>query len=155
MQTISENRRARFDYEILETFEAGIELSGLEVKSAKRGGMQIAGSHGIIRSPRLRSGETGGGEAYLVNSRIPPYQPQNTPSDYNPSRTRKLLLHKDEISKLVGSLKQKLSLIPLRAYLKNNFVKIELGLARPKKKRDKRESIKKVDARREMKKFRD
>ncbi len=141
MDTISENRRARFDYEISETYEAGIELQGHEVKGAKLGRMQLAGSHAIIR----------GGEIYLINSQIPQYQPGNTPKDYDAGRTRRLLLKKVEISGLLGSLKQKsVSLIPLRAYVKNGFIKIELGLARAKKKHDKREALKKKSTEREM-----
>ena len=133
-ETIAENRRARFDYEIAEKFEAGIELRGFEVKSAKIGRMQIAGAYAIIR----------GGEAYLITSQIPPYQTGNTPPDYDPGRTRRLLLRKDEIKRLEGLLKQKsMSLVALRAYVKNNFIKIELGAGRAKKKGDKREALKK------------
>lgn len=146
MNALSENRRARFDYEILETYEAGVELRGFEVKSAKAGRMQLVGSHAIIK----------GGEIWLLNSQIPPYQPKNTPKDYDPSRTRRLLLKKDEIKSLEGKLHQKsISLIPLKMYTKNNLVKMELGLARPKKKGDKRESLKKramdMEVRRELK----
>ncbi len=138
---LAENRRARFDYEIRESIEAGIELFGFEVKSAKLGRMGIAGSYVIIR----------GNEGWLLNSRIPPYQEKNTPKDYNPSRTRRLLLHKHEISKLVGLLKEKsLSIVPLRAYLKNGFIKIELGIGKSRKAGDKRELLKKRAARREM-----
>jgi SsrA-binding protein len=143
MKALSENRRARFDYEVSDTFEAGIELMGFEVKSAKSGRMQLAGSYAIIR----------GGEAWLINSQIPPYQPNNTPAGYEPSHPRRLLLHRDEIKKLIGALKAKAFLIPLRAYLKNGFVKIELGLGKPRKKSDKRELLKKRAAEKEMKKF--
>ncbi|MDP2598895.1 MAG: SsrA-binding protein SmpB [Candidatus Liptonbacteria bacterium] len=141
MENIAENRKARFDYEILETFEAGIELKGFEAKSAKTGLMQISGSHALIR----------GGEAWFVNCQIPPYQPKNSPADYDPSRTRRLLLHAQEIKRLAGLLKEKkASLIAIRAYVKNNLVKIELGLGKPRKKSDKREVLKKRSARREM-----
>lgn len=141
MDNIAENRKARFDYEILETFEAGIELKGFEAKSAKGGLMQIAGAHVLIR----------GNEAWLVNCQIPPYQPKNSPADYDPSRTRRLLLHAQEIKRLAGLLKEKkASLTALRAYVKNNLVKIELGLGKPRKKSDKREVLKKQSARREM-----
>lgn len=142
MENVAENRRARFDYEISETFEAGIKLRGFEVKSAKSGRMQLAGSYAIIR----------GREAWLINSQIPPHQPKNAPKDYDPGGTRKLLLHKNEISKLSGALKQKSTfLVPLRAYLKLGIIKIELGLGKPRKKSDKREFIKKRTAEREMK----
>jgi len=140
MNTIAENRRARFDYETSETFEAGIELRGFEVKSVKLGRMQLAGSHAVIR----------GNEAWLLNSQIPPYQPKNTPSGYDPGRTRRLLLRGDEIKTLIGKIKEKFSLIPLRAYLKNGFIKIEIAVAKPRKKWDKRELLKKRTAEREM-----
>ncbi|MBU6500404.1 MAG: SsrA-binding protein SmpB [Patescibacteria group bacterium] len=141
MKTIAENRRARFDYEILETMEAGVELRGFEVKSAKAGGFNLAGSYAILRN----------GQAWLINSQIPPYQPKNTPDGYDPSRSRRLLLHTSEIISLAGKLKDKsVHLIPLRTYIKNNLVKIELGLARSRKKSDKRELIKKRSAEREM-----
>ncbi len=141
IDTLTENRRARFDYEILETLEAGIELKGFEVKSAKAAQMQLAGSHALIR----------GSELWLLNSHIPPYQPKNAPADYDPARSRRLLLRGEEIKRLTGSLKEKkLSLIPLRVYVKKNLVKVELGLGRLRKKSDKREMIKKRSAEREM-----
>ncbi len=139
---VAENRRARFDYEILETFEAGIELRGFEVKSVKLGRMQLAGSYAVVR----------GGEVSILNSQIPPYQPKNMPKDYDPGRTRRLLLRGDEIKTLAGKIKEKFSLIPLRAYLKKNFIKIEIAVAKPRKKRDKRELLKKRAVEREMKK---
>jgi SsrA-binding protein len=144
MKALSENRRARFDYEILETLQAGIELRGFEVKSAKSGRFDLAGSYAIVRK----------GQVSLINARIPPYQPKNAPVDYDPSRSRRLLLRKEEISSLAGRLKDKsVHLVPLRAYTKNNLVKIELGLAKSKKKSDKREILKKRSAEREIKKF--
>ncbi len=133
MEKLAENRRARFDYDISETIEAGIELLGHEVKSVRSGQMNIAGSHALIR----------GGEAWLLNATIPAYQPLNAPENYDPKRTRRLLLKKEEIKSLVGKIKEKYSLIPLRAYAKNNRIKIELGLGRPRKKYDKRELLKK------------
>jgi SsrA-binding protein len=140
-ENIAENRRARFDYEVSENYEAGIELRGYEVKSVKNGQFQIAGSRVLIR----------GGEAWLVNSHVPPYQPKNTPEGYEEDRARRLLLTKEEIKEITGALHEKGQLlIPLRAYLKHGFVKLELGLARPRKKSDKREAIKKRTHRREM-----
>lgn len=139
--TIAENRRARFDYEIAETYEAGIELAGHEVKSAKGGRLQIAGAHVIIR----------GGEAWLVNAHIPPYQPGNTPPDYEEARARRLLLSRGEIKELQGALVDKSRhVIPLRAYLKHGLIKIELGLGRSRRKSDKREAIKKRAHQREI-----
>jgi len=141
MPDIAENRRARFDYEIEATFEAGIELRGYEVKSAKGGHFQIAGARVLIR----------GEEAWLVNAHIPPYQPKNMPGDYEEDRARRLLLTKDEIKQLTGSLHEKgRVLVPLRAYLKNGFIKISLGLGRTKLKSDKREALKKRAHMREM-----
>ncbi len=141
MEPIAENRRARFDYEISDTFEAGIELRGHEVKSVKAGHFQIAGARVLIR----------GGEAWLVNSHIPPYQPKNMPAGYEEDRTRRLLLTKDEINTLTGSLQEKGNLlIPLQAYLKHHFIKLQLGLGRTRKKSDKREVLKKRSHDREM-----
>ena len=141
METIAENRRARFDYDFAETREAGIALLGHEVKSAKGGKFQIAGARVLIR----------GGEAWLVNSHIPPYQPKNTPAEYEEDRSRRLLLTKDEIKSLTGALQEKgMSLIPLRVYLKHGLIKIELGLGRSRKKSDKREAVKKRSHDREM-----
>lgn len=141
MDTITENRRARFDYEIARTYEAGVELEGHEVKSAKGGHFQVAGAHVLIR----------GGEAWLVNSHIPPYQPGNTRVDYEEDRARRLLLSKDEIKELQGALVDKSRhVIPLRAYLKHGLIKIELGLGRSRKKSDKREVIKKRAHQREI-----
>lgn len=144
MKPIAENKKAGFDYEILEKYEAGIALSGQEVKSAKSGRFNLAGSYAVPRN----------GEFWLVNADIPPYQPKNAPADYDPSRSRKLLLHKNEIKTLVGKLQQKsFSLVPLRAYLKNGFIKLELGLGKSRKKSDKRELLKKRSAEREMRRF--
>ena len=133
-EMIAENRRARFDYEISRSYEAGVEFYGHEVKSAKGGRFQIAGAHVLIR----------GGEAWLVNSHIPPYQMGNTPPDYEENRARRLLLSKQEIKELQGALVDKAQhFVPLRAYVKHGLIKIELGLGRTRKKSDKREAIKK------------
>jgi len=138
---LAENRRARFDYEITETFEAGIELLGHEVASAKRGHMELVGSYAIIR----------GGEAWLVNMKIAPYQPKNILGEHDPSRPRRLLLHREELHALEGKLDGKSwSLLPMRAYLKKSIVKLEMGLGRPKKTRDKRDTIKKRDVERDI-----
>lgn len=141
MGFLSENRKARFDYEIIDTFEAGIELLGTEVKSAKEGRLNLSGSYAIIRN----------GQARLLNADIPAYQPKNAPKDYDPKRTRRLLLHADEIKNLTGKLQEKgLSLLPLNAHLKKGIIKIELGLGRARKKHDKREVLKKRAHEREM-----
>ena len=144
MKVVAENRRARFDYGVLEKFEAGIELSGQEVKSAKLGRMNLSSSYAVIKN----------GGAWLLNAEIPAYQPKNAPADYKSDRTRRLLLHKHELKSLTGRLQEKgLSLIPFKAYLKKNLVKIELGLARSRKKHDKRELIRRRAAEREMRRL--
>lgn len=138
---IAENRRARFDYEIKEAYEAGIELAGFEVKSARAGAFQIAGSQVLVR----------GGEAWLVNAHIPPYQPKNMPGDYEESRARRLLLSRAEIKHLDGTLRDKsLRAVPLKAYLKHGLIKLEIGIGHTRKRSDKREVIKKRTAQREM-----
>ena len=134
MKNIAINRRARRDYEILETFEAGMELKGFEVKAIKTGHINLAGSFVVIKK----------NEAWLLNANIPPYQPANTPEDYDPQRTRKLLLSAAEIKSLMGRTKEKnLTLVPLRVYNKGRLLKMEIGLGRGKRLTDKREDIKK------------
>ena len=135
------NKKAYFDYEILETYEAGIELFGFEVKSIKTGRLNLTGTFVVIKNE----------EAWLLNANIPAYQPQNSPPDYNPDRSRRLLLHKSEIKELIGKSVQKgLTLVPLRVYTKKNRIKILVGLGRYKKKIDKREDIKKREAARDI-----
>ena len=144
MEIISENKRARFDYEISDITEAGIELNGQEVKSAKKGQFQIAGAKAIIR----------GGEVWLINSHIPPYQPKNAPIDYKEDRVRKLLIKRIEINKFLGKLNDKgHELIPIKTYLKNRLIKLEIGLGKIKRKSDKREAIKKQSQERDMKRY--
>ena len=137
MAIFSQNRKANFDYEILETFEAGLVLSGAEVKSKKNGRMNLTGAYINFHN----------GELYLIGSFVAPYQPKNQPSDYDSGRSRKLLLKKQEIGYLVGKVKQKgLTLVPLKAYNKGRRIKLTLGLARGKKQYDKREAIAKREA---------
>ena len=125
----AENRKARFNYEILEKYETGIELLGTEVKSVRGGQMSLEGAFIIIR----------GGEAFLINANIPSYQPKNAPADYDPLRNRKLLLTKKEIAKLAGSEKNKsLTIVPISVYNKNRKIKVEIALVKGKKKQDKR-----------------
>ena len=141
MAELAINRRAHFDYEILTTYEAGISLLGFEVKAIKSGRINLAGAYALIR----------GNEAWLLNATIPPYQAANTPADYDPTRTRRLLLHKSEIKGLIGSVAEKgLTIIALKVYTKRNRVKMLLGLGRRKKKGDKRELIKKRETAREI-----
>lgn len=141
MTDLAVNRRAHFDYEILETREAGMELHGFEVKAVKKGHINLAGSFAVIR----------GNEAWLLNATIPPYQGKNTPVGYDPTRSRRLLLHKSEIKELIGAAAEKgLTIVPLKVYTKRNRVKILLGLGRHKKKGDKREIIKRRESEREI-----
>lgn len=138
---VKENRKARFDYEILEKFEAGIILSGHEAKSIKTGHVNLAGAHAIVRN----------GEVFLVGMDVPSFQPKNAPANYDPMRTKKLLLGKKEIAYFTGKTKSGLTLVPLRLYNKGARVKVELGLARGKKQYDKRETIRKRETEREIK----
>ena len=136
-----ENKRARYDYQILESYEAGLALRGYEVKAIKTGHVSLKGSYVVIKN----------NEAYLINAFIPPYQPANTPKEYNPKRSRKLLLKQSEIKALIGKSKQKgLTLIPLKLYTKRGKVKLEFGTGKGKRKQDKREEIKKREAEREI-----
>lgn len=141
MTVLLDNKKARFDYEILETFEAGLVLKGWEVKSLKNKMGSLAGSRVIIR----------GSEVFLVGFDIPVYQPNNMPSNYEEKRTLKLLLNKKEIKYLDGKLTQKgLTIVPLKCYTKNNQIKVEIVLVQGKKKFDKREKIKKRDTERDI-----
>lgn len=140
MTALAQNKRASFDYEILEKYEAGIELFGFEVKSVRAGRANIQNAFAIVR----------GGELWLVNAEIPAYQPKNAPKDYAPDRPRRLLLHREEIKSLIGKIKEKgLTILALKMYNKGQKLKVELGLGKHKKKSDKRETIKK----REVKKY--
>jgi SsrA-binding protein len=139
--SLVDNRKARFDYEILETLTAGIELLGLEVKSLRVHSASLDGAYVVVR----------GGEAFLMQSSIPAYQPSNTPKDYDPLRTRKLLLTKAEIKRLGEKEAQNgLTIVPLKFYNKGPKVKIDIAIVRGKKKFDKRESIKKRETDRDM-----
>ena len=139
--SLIENKKARFNYEILETYEAGLELLGFEVKALRKSLGSLEGAHVIVR----------GGEAYLVGVTIPPYQPHNTPKEYDPVRTRRLLLTKKELGELSGYENKKgLTIVPLSVYNKNGRLKLSMGVARGKKKHDKREVLKKRDTDREI-----
>ncbi len=142
MKILAENKKAYYNYEILEKFEAGVSLIGQEVKSLKTRGVNLAGSYVVIKNE----------EVFWIGAKIPPYQPKNAPSDYEPERSRKLLLQKEEIKRLIGKSKEKrLTLIPLKAYTKNGKIKLEFGIAKGKRKVDKRELIKKREIERELK----
>lgn len=135
------NKKAYFNYEIQEEFEAGLELLGTEVKSIRTSQGNLDSSYIIVR----------GGEAFLVGADIPPFQPKNTSSSYERTRNRKILVTKDEIKKLsISSESKGLTIVPISLYNKNRLIKLKLAIARGKKKFDKRESIKKRDTDREM-----
>ena len=141
MSALIENKKAHFDYDILESFEAGLELLGHEVKALRSKRGSILGARVIVR----------GNEGYIIGMDIPPYQPKNTPANYDPGRTRRLLLSKKEIARLAGKGEERgLTIIPVRVYTKGRFVKIEIALARGKKKYEKREKIRARDIEREV-----
>lgn len=132
MVNFAENRKARFEFEVLETFEAGIELFGFEVKSIRNHKMSLEGSYVFPRK----------GDLWLVGATIAPYQPKNTPKDYEPARERKLLLRKKEIDYLIGKAAMRgLTIMPVRVYNKGARIKVEIGVARRLKKHDKRARI--------------
>lgn len=142
MTTFAENKKAYYNYEILEKFEAGLVLLGQEVKSIRLGKMDLRGSYVVFKD----------NEPYLIGAKIPPYQPKNIIGQYETERNRKLLLSKKEIDYLIGKFNQKgLTLIPLRAYNKKGIIKLEFGVGRGKKKYDKKETIKKRETEREIK----
>lgn len=135
------NKKAKFDYELVRDYEAGISLLGFEVKAIRNGKGSLSGSYVIIR----------GNEAFLVGFDLPPYQPKNTPEDYDPKRPRKLLLSKKEIGELGGYEKEKnLTIVPVKMFLKNNKIKLEIAVGRGKRKFDKRETIKKRETDRDI-----
>ena len=135
------NRKAGFNYEIMETYPAGIELFGYEVKSLKKSQGSIEGARVTVR----------GNEAFVVGMTIPPYQTNNTPKEYDSTRNRKLLLNKKEIIDLEKAEKTKgLTVIPISVYNKGTKIKLDIAIARGKKKFDKRETLKKKDASRDI-----
>ena len=141
MADLAHNRKAHFDYALLDTYEAGIELAGSEVKSIRAGRCALEGGHIIAR----------GGEVFVVGIKIDPYQAGNTAEDYDPTRTRKLLLNKNEIRELAKAETTKgLTIIPLALYSKGPKLKIKIAIAKGKKLFDKRETIKQRDLDREL-----
>jgi SsrA-binding protein len=140
IESIARNKRARFDYHILETWEAGIVLGGTEVKSLRDGKANISDAYGIVKD----------GEVYLLNLHISPYA-RGGYTNHEPNRTRKLLLHRKEIRRLIGAVeRQGLTLIPLELYFKRGVAKVALALGKGKKLHDKRETERSRDAEREM-----
>jgi SsrA-binding protein len=139
-ESVARNRRARHDYHILDTWEAGIVLTGTEVKSLRNGSANIGDAYGIVRD----------GEVYLLNAHIAPYE-RGGYVNHEPNRSRKLLMHKREIRKLIGATeRQGLTLIPLELYFKRGKAKVAIALAKGKQQHDKRADLKKKDDEREM-----
>lgn len=139
-ESIARNKRASHDYHILDTWEAGLVLTGSEVKSLRNGRANIGDAYAILNN----------GEVYLLNLHISPYE-QASYFNHEPTRTRKLLLHKKEIKKMIGSVeRQGLTLIPLELYFKKGKAKVALGLGKGKKLHDKRADMKKKDDERDM-----
>ncbi len=141
MSLVIENKKARFLYQILEKYQAGIVLNGQEVKSIKRGGLNLRGSFVVLKN----------NEVFLIGAIIPPYQPKNIQGNYDPRRSRKLLLKKSEIKHLFGKTKQKgLTMIPLKVYTQKGRIKLEFALAKGKRKVDKRAALKKKEINKEI-----
>jgi len=139
-KVVAQNKKANHDYFIEETYEAGIVLKGTEIKSIRNGRIQLKDSFARISN----------GEVFLNNAHISPYE-QGNQFNHDPLRERKLLLHRQQINKLIGATKQQgYSIVPLKMYLKDGFAKVLIGLAKGKKNYDKRESLKKKEAKREM-----
>ena len=137
---IAQNKKAGHDYLILETFEAGLVLTGTEIKSVRKGKINLRDGFARVRN----------GEAYLENVHISPYE-QGNQFNHDPLRNRKLLLHRKEIDKLVGITKNKgITVVPLRVYLKHGFAKVLIGVGQGKKEYDKRETLKRKEQDREM-----
>jgi SsrA-binding protein len=137
---IADNRRARYDYELLDRFEAGIVLTGTEVKSLRDGRVTLAQAYADVR----------GNEVWLIGAEISTYDQGNI-ANHEPTRDRKLLLHRGEIASLVGKVRERgQTLVPTRLYFKDGRVKVELALARGKEKGDKRRDISERDAKRQM-----
>ncbi len=141
MNIISENKKALFDYEVLEKFKAGIVLTGQEVKSIKLGRIDLRGAFVVFK----------GEELFLLGASVPPYQPKNIRREYSPTRSRKLLLTRNELNKIIGKAKQKgLTMKPILVYTNKGKIKVEFAIVRNKKKVDKRDIIKKRETDREI-----
>jgi len=139
--SLAQNKKAFFDYEILETLEAGLILTGQEVKSAKNGSLNLKGAFVTFHNSN----------AYLTNCHISPYPFAGKLPDYSPTQSRRLLLHKKQVKYLQGkSLEKGLTILPIEVYTKSRFVKVKIAVARGKHQYDKREAIKKRDAKREL-----
>lgn len=145
MKTLAINKKASYDYQILDKYEAGLVLSGHEVKSVKLGHINLKGAYVAITNNKK-----GKPQAHLINANISPYKYAGKMPDYDPTRSRALLLHKSELQKLIGKTADHLTLIPIKVYNKQGFIKLEFAIGKGKKKIDKREDIKKRDINREI-----
>lgn len=147
MPQLATNRKALYDYEILEKFEAGLVLSGQEVKSIRQGHISLKGAFVTLKT----NAKTKNTEAYLTNAYVAPYKPAGPLPSYDPEQSRRLLLHKKELNYLIGKIQVKgLTMVPISVYTKHKFIKLEFALARGKKKHDKRETIKKREVNRQI-----
>lgn len=150
MPTLVENRKAKFNYEILHTYEAGIQLFGCEVKAVRSGQISLEGTH-ITLTPSLIAIKKGGTRLTLIGANITPLQPTNTPNGFNPMRPRTLLMNEKELAEIEKLIHTKgNTLIPLSAYTKRGLIKVQVAVVRGKKKFDKRETLKKRVAKREI-----
>jgi len=144
------NRKAKFNYEILQKFEVGVRLEGFEVKAARGGHMSLDGSYVTLHS-KLNSIKKDSSRLTLIGATITPLQPKNVPDSFVATHPRQLLMKEKELNNLEKELKTKgITLVPLSVYAKRGLIKVEIGLVRGKKKFDKRESLKKKDAKREI-----
>ncbi len=140
IKTVATNRKARHDYHIEDTYEAGLVLTGTEIKSIRASRVNLRDSYATLKE----------GELWLMNAHIAPYN-QGSYANHEPRRPRKLLMHRREINRIAGRIQEKgFTLVPLRLYLKNNLAKVELGLARGKKQYDKRATLREKETRREI-----
>ena len=140
VKTVATNRKARHDYHIEDTYEAGLVLTGTEIKSIRAGRVNLRDGYATLKD----------GELWLMNAHIAPYNQGSYPN-HEPRRPRKLLMHRREINRIAGRIQEKgFTLVPLRLYLKNNLAKVELGLARGKKQYDKRAALREKETRREI-----
>lgn len=144
MKIYADNKKAYFNFQISDKYDAGIVLIGPEVKSIRAGKISLEGSYVILKNNEL----------FLIGAKIAPYQPNNMPADYDVERPRKLLLQKEEIQKLAGKTREKKTvMVPLKIYDKNAKIKIEFGIGKGMKKIDKREVIKKRETDREFERY--
>jgi SsrA-binding protein len=141
MRNLAYNRRAVYDFELLDKYEGGVKLLGTEVKSVRAGNVSLKGAFVTIK----------GEEVWLTNATIPPWQPANAPVDYDPTRPRKVLLSREEIKRLIGLKESKgLTIVPIRVYNKGSRVKLELALARGKRQYQKKERKREQDIKRDI-----